>query len=268
MQVAFIGGGMMAEAILKGLRAGDKVKPKNIVVSDVCSERRQLVCDNYGISVTSDNCQALKNADIVIIAVKPNVLRDVLEELSGRIQVSQLVLSIVAGATLASIRDGLGHQSIVRAMPNTPAQIGEGITVWTSTDEVSEAQKQKACSILKSLGHEYYVPEEKYVDMATAVSGSGPAYVFLVIESLIDAAVHIGLPRSMAEELVLHTMSGSTHLVQQTQKHPAELRNMVTSPGGTTAEGIQELEQGSIRALFTQAIMASYEKAKDLGRGR
>ena len=268
MQVAFIGGGVMAEAVLRGLRAGDKVKPKNIVVSDICPERRQFMCDNYGINVVADNCQALKNAEIVIVAVKPNALPDVFVDLSGRLQASQLVLSIVAGATLATLREGLGHQAIVRAMPNTPAQIGEGITVWTATEEVGEAQRHKACSILNSLGQEQFVSEEKYIDMATAVSGSGPAYVFLVIESLIDAAVHIGLPRPMAEELVLHTMSGSTHLAQQTRKHPAELRNMVTSPGGTTVEGIQTLEQGSLRALFTQAIIASYEKTKDLGRGR
>jgi len=170
----------------------------------------------------------------------------------------------VAGAGISSLRGGLNHSSVVRAMPNMPAQIGEGMTVWTATAEVTEEQKETAQSILSALGEEIYVPDEKYLDMATALSGSGPAYVFLFIEGLIDAGVHIGLPRDVAQELVIQTVLGSTHTVQKTSKHPAELRNMVTSPGGTTTEALLQLENGRFRSLLVEAVAAAYEKAKHL----
>jgi pyrroline-5-carboxylate reductase len=150
-------------------------------------------------------------------------------------------------------------------MPNMPAQIGEGMTVWTTASEVSERQKDMAQSILAALGEELYVSAEKYIDMATAVSGSGPAYVFLVIEALTDAGVHIGLPRDMAEKMVIQTVLGSARSVKATGKHPAELKNKVTSPGGTTAEGLLQLESGGLRSLLLRAVIAAYEKSKSLG---
>jgi len=145
-----------------------------------------------------------------------------------------------------------------------PAQIGEGMTIWTATAEVNEKQKETAQSILGALGEELYVSDEKYLDMATALSGSGPAYVFLFIEGLIDAGVHIGLPRSIAEELVIQTVLGSTQTVKKTTKHPAELRNMVTSPGGTTTDALLKLEKGGFRSLLLEAVAAAYEKARHL----
>jgi pyrroline-5-carboxylate reductase len=150
-------------------------------------------------------------------------------------------------------------------MPNMPSQIGEGITVWTATTEVDQKQKELAKSILSSLGEELYVNSEKYIDMATALSGSGPAYIFLIVEALIDAGVHIGLPRNIAEKLVLETTIGSTKTIKVMAKHPAELRNMVTSPGGTTAEGLLQLETGGLRSLLLQAVIAAYDKARSLG---
>jgi len=149
-------------------------------------------------------------------------------------------------------------------MPNMPGQIGEGITIWTATDETTEGQKELAQNVLRALGEELYVKEEKYLDMATALSGSGPAYVFLFIEALIDAGVHIGLPREIAQKLVLQTVLGSTHVVEKTQRHPTELRNMVTSPGGTTAEALFQLEKGGFRSLIIEAVAAAYEKAQRL----
>jgi len=150
-------------------------------------------------------------------------------------------------------------------MPNTPAQIGEGISVWAATDEVTEQQREWAGSILGVMGKEIYVDDEKYIDMATAVSGSGPAYLFLFVESLVDAAVHIGLPRQTAQEVVLQTVLGSGHLIQKSGKEPAELRRMVTSPGGTTAEALLRLEKGGFSELLLQAVSAAYDKAKRLG---
>jgi pyrroline-5-carboxylate reductase len=176
----------------------------------------------------------------------------------------QSVLSIVAGATLSSLCQGLNHSSVIRAMPNMPAQIGEGMTIWTATAETKQRQKELAHTVLGALGKEIYVTDEKYLGMATALSGSGPAYVFLFIEALVDAGVHIGLPRDMAQELVIQTILGSTLTVEKTGKHPAELRNMVTSPGGTTTDGLFQLEKGRFRSLILEAVAAAYEKAKRL----
>jgi pyrroline-5-carboxylate reductase len=159
---------------------------------------------------------------------------------------------------------GLDHSSVVRAIPNMPAQIGEGMTVWTATTETKARHKKLAQIVVGALGKEIYVADEKYLDMATALSSSGPAYVFLFIEALIDAGVHIGLPRDMAKELVLQTVLGSTRTVEKTGRHPADLRNMVTSPGGTTTEALFELEKGRFRSLLLEAVAAAYKKAESL----
>jgi len=150
-------------------------------------------------------------------------------------------------------------------MPNMPAQVGEGMTVWTATAEVNQKQKDMAQSILAAMGKEIFVSSEKYIDMATALSGSGPAYVFLIIEALVDAGVHIGMPRDMAEKLVIQTVLGSTRALEVMGKHPAELKNMVTSPGGTTSEGLLQLETGGLRSLLLKAVIAAYNKSKALG---
>ena len=265
MKIAFIGGGVMAEAMIRGLLDKELAAPESIAASDINPERCQALEQKYNITTTADNQKALRSAENVILAVKPQALGEVLNELRGKLDPQQLALSIVAGATISAISRGLEHKSVVRAMPNMPAQIGQGISVWTSAEAVDEDKRKVAQSILAALGKEVYVPDEGYIDMATAVSGSGPAYVFLIIEALIDAAVHIGLPRSLAEELVLETVLGSAALAQSWRRHPAELRNMVTSPGGTTAEGLLELEKGGLRAMLDQAIKAGYEKARRLG---
>lgn len=264
MKISFIGGGVMGEAIIKGVLAKGIVKPGDIVVSDVVQTRREFLNEQYKVNTMTDNARALEGADIVVIAVKPQDLLKVLGGFKG-LSPKQLVLSIVAGATLETLRRELAHDCIVRTMPNMPAQVGEGMTVWTATDEVSEQQKKMAGSILSALGEEMYVSNEKYIDMATAVSGSGPAYVFLVIEALTDAGVHIGLPRDMAEKMVIQTVLGSARSVEVSRKHPAELKNKVTSPGGTTAEGLLQLEAGGLRSLLLRAVIAAYEKSKSLG---
>jgi len=264
MRIAFIGGGNMGEAIIRGILDRGLAEADDIVASDVSEKRRSYLSQEYGVVTDSDNRHAVEGAECIVLAVKPVSLAEVMQELKGFLQPEQLVLSIVAGASVASLRDGLSHRAIVRAMPNMPAQIGEGVSVWTATSEVSQEHNKMASSILGALGREIFVSDEKYIDMATAVSGSGPAYVLLIIESLIDAAVHIGLPRELAQELVLETVLGATHLSQKSAKHPAELRNLVTSPGGTTAEGLLLLEEGGLRALLAQAIIAGYEKAKAL----
>ncbi|HUV56639.1 MAG TPA: pyrroline-5-carboxylate reductase, partial [Dehalococcoidales bacterium] len=218
------------------------------------------------VAVMSDNLEAIDGADVVILAIKPQNLTGVMAGLNGQFKPNQLVLSIIAGARIDTLRQGLNYGCIVRVMPNTPAQIGEGMSAWTATPEVTGQQKKWAGSILGAMGREIYVDDEKYIDMVTAVSGSGPAYVFLFIEALVDAALHIGLPRDIVQELVLQTLLGSGHFLQKSGKEAAELRKMVTSPGGTTAEALKVLEKGRFTELVKQAVTAAYNKAKELGR--
>ena len=269
MKIAFIGGGAMAEAMLSAILKAGLTPPPAISVSDISDMRRLYIEQEYGkkfsLTVVSSNQLAIQKADIVVLAIKPQNLAEVMAELSGQLNQGQLVLSIIAGKRIDTLCSGLNHSRVVRAMPNTPAQIGEGISVWTATAEVTEQQKERAGSILGAMGKEIYVADEKYIDMATAVSGSGPAYIFFFVESLATAAVHIGLPRDMAEELVLQTLLGSGHLMQKSGKPPAELRRMVTSPGGTTAEALLRLEKGKFSEIISKAVSAAFDKAKRLG---
>lgn len=263
MRIAFIGGGTMGEAIIRCLLSREIVAPEDIVVSDVRQSRRELLSRECGVNTSADNKQAIEGSDMIVLAVKPQDLAQVMKEIENPTP-RQVVLSIVAGASLSALRQGLKHSGIIRAMPNMPAQIGEGMIVWTATAEVNQKQRKMAQSILGALGEEIYVDDERYLDMATALSGSGPAYVFLFIEALIDAGVHIGLPRSIAEKLVIQTIIGSTHTVQKTGKHPAELRSAVTSPGGTTTEALFQLDKRGFRSFIIEAVVAAYNKAKRL----
>lgn len=264
MQIAFIGGGTMGTAGIGGLLRQGIAAPEEISVYDPVAARRDLLSKEYGVTVAQNDLQALEGADIVVLAVKPQDLAEVMAELRSHLTGRQTVLSIVTGANLMTLISGLGCDKIVRAMPNTAAQISESITVWTSTDDVTAPEKENVVAVLRAWGRDLYVSDEKYLDMATALSGSGPAYVLLVIESLIDAGVYIGLPRNMAAQMVVETILGTSRLVQQVDKHPAELRNMVTSPGGTTVEGLQQLEAGGLRAILVRAVVAAYDKAKRL----
>ncbi len=255
----------MGEVMLSAILAKGLSAPGAISVSDVSETRRRHLEQQYGVTVMSDNRLVVSQGEVVILAIKPQHLAEVMAELNGQIKLEQLVLSIVAGTRIDTLRLGLNHRCLVRVMPNTPAQIGKGISVWTATAEVTEQQREWAGSILGAMGKEIYVDDEKYIDMATAVSGSGPAYIFLFAESLVDAAVHIGLPLEMAKELVLQTMLGSSHFIQKSGKEPAELRRMVTSPGGTTAEALEVLAKGQFTELIRQAVTAAYNKARGLG---
>jgi pyrroline-5-carboxylate reductase len=255
----------MAEAMIKVILDKKLIPPKQIIGSGPRQERGQELRDRYGIEATTDNREAAQAADIVVLSVKPQVLPAVLTELRGCILPEALILSTVAGRTMATIAAGLKHTAIVRAMPNTPAQIGEGMTVWTATPDVNGRQQAQAQAILQAMGQEIYVAEERALDMATAVSGTGPTYVFLMMEAMIDAAVHMGFSRRVAKVLVLQTVLGSVLFARQSSKHLAELRNMVTSPGGTSADAIYQLEKGSLRTILSKAIWAAYQKSLLLG---
>jgi pyrroline-5-carboxylate reductase len=258
----------MGEAMMVGLLRLGSAKPESLIAAEPRLERIAELQDQYGIIATTDNAAAAQQADIVVLSMKPQTLNKALDSLRGHIQSHALILSIVAGAPISKISDGLGHKVIVRSMPNTPAQIGEGITVWTAAPEVSEQQREMARQILKALGEEIYVEEENNLDMATALSGTGPAYVFLFMEALVDAGVHLGLHRSIAEKLVAQTVRGSVDFYLQKGKttHLATLRNQVTSPAGTTAAALYYLEKAGFRTAVSRAIWAAYERSLELGK--
>ncbi|MCU0484116.1 MAG: pyrroline-5-carboxylate reductase, partial [Chloroflexi bacterium] len=239
--LATVGSGVMAEAIIAGLLRGHLVEPANVIASHPRPERRQQLVAEHGIRVTASNAEAVTGADIVLLAVKPQMLVRVGRDIAPHVRDGQLILSVVAGATTAAIADIIGHHQVVRSMPNTPARLGRGMTVWYATPETTDEQRAQARSLLAALGVQLEVDDEKLVAMATAVSGTGPTYVFLVMEALIDAAVHLGFPRHVAHDLVIETLEGSTYFAKQTGAHPAVLRNMVTSPGGTSASALHEL---------------------------
>jgi pyrroline-5-carboxylate reductase len=268
MKIAFIGGGNMGEAILAALLGEKLCRPSDIAVSDIIEPRRLYLKKQYGISVTTDNKEAVKGRDVVILAVKPQNISEVLNELKGFLKTDQLILSIAAGVRIDTIRKGSGHNKIVRSMPNTPAQIGLGVSGWTATRETNKEQKGWARSILGAMGKEIFFSEEEYLDKVTAISGSGPAYVYLFAESLIDGAVELGLTKQDAETLVLQTILGAAHLMDKSDKSPAELRRNVTSKGGTTESALEVFERSDLAGIVAKAVKAAYQRAKELGEAK
>jgi len=264
-QIAFIGSGAMGEAMIKGLVAHDVVQAPQVMASDPVAARREQMKSQFGVSTTDSNRGAVQEADVTVLSVKPQILPKVMAELKGQIPAESLVLSIVAGVPIATMEKGLAHDRIVRTMPNTPAQVGKGMTVWTPTNAVTPEQRRQTQLILNALGEQIMVEDEHYLDMATGLSGSGPGYVFLLIEAMIDAGVQIGFSRADAQKIVLQTIEGSVELVRSTGLHPAELKNRVTSPAGTTAAGLFELEQSGVRAAVIRAVEAAYRRSEALG---
>ena len=255
----------MAEAIIAGLLRKKLVEPEQIAGSHPRQTRREEMHVKYGIEMFENNRDAATDSSVLVLAVKPQRLHRVLEELKGALVKEQLVVSIVAGAKIATIAEELLHASIARAMPNTPAQIGEGVTAWTTSAEVNETQERQVCAMLDALGKTVRVENEHQIDMATALSATGPTYIFMVMEALIDAGVHMGFSRHVAQELVHQMMLGAVLFARESHKHPAELRNMVTSPGGTSAEAIYQMEKGSLRTVLSKAVWAAYQRAESLG---
>jgi pyrroline-5-carboxylate reductase len=263
--IATVGSGVMAEAMIAGILRGKLVEPGQVVASHPRQERREHLEREFGIRTVVGNAEAVKGADVILLGIKPQMLAKVGREIGPGLRRGQLVLSVLAGATTAALTGLLGHDQVVRSMPNTPARLGRGMTVWYATPKTTEGQRAQAAALLGSLGAQLEVDDEKFVAMATAVSGTGPTYVFLVMEALIDAAVHLGFPRHVAHDLVIETLEGSTVFAKQSGMHPAELRNMVTSPGGTSAAALHELESGRLRTVLSEAVWAAYRRTVELG---
>lgn len=266
-QFAFIGSGAMGEAMIKGLITQANLPPQQIIAGDARAERGLELAQKYGVRHTTDSPAAINGATIVVLSVKPQVLHDVLKQLAGHIAPEALVLSIVAGARTEVITNLLQHTAVARSMPNTPAQIGLGMTVWTCPEAMSQLHRDQAKAVFSSIGEEVFVNDERYLDMATALSGTGPAYVFVFMEAMIDAGVHMGFSRNVAEQLVYQTVRGSVEYARQAGRHLATLRNQVTSPGGTSAEALYQIEKGGLRTVMSRAIWAAYQKSRKLGRG-
>lgn len=268
--LCFIGCGVMAESMIAGLLREKIVGPKQIAASHPRAERRAELKKRHGIRVFADNAaaaKAFKGADSsVVLCVKPQRMTGVLKDLSGSISEGQLVISIVAGTTIDTISEALDSDLVVRAMPNTPSQIGAGMTAWTCSANVDEGHRQTVRVLLSALGKELFVETENMIDMATSLSATGPTYTFMVMEAMTDAGVHLGFSREVSKELVQQTMLGSVLFAMESHKHPAELRNMVTSPGGTSAEAIYQMEKGALRTVLSKAIYGAYKRAVELGK--
>jgi pyrroline-5-carboxylate reductase len=268
-RIAFVGAGVMAESMIAGLLKNALIPADHVTASHPRDDRRQRLEERFAVLTSESNIEAAAGADLVFLTIKPQVLHAVMRQLAGRLSIGQVVVSVIAGAPIDVLVHGLEHHAVVRVMPNTPAQVGEGMSVWCTTPDVSEAQRVRVQAVLRALGEELWVEEEKYVDMATALSGTGPTYVFLMMEALIDAGVHMGFPRRIAEQIVLQTVSGSVAFARDSGKHMAELRNMVTSPGGTSAEAIYQMEKGGLRTVLSRAVYAAYQRTQVLaGRER
>ena len=266
MIISFIGGGAMCEAIVKGILSAKGANNTDITIAEPSKSRRDELVKLYGIKATSSNVEAVKNhADIIVLSIKPQVLSIVLDEMRGSLNPRLLILSIVAGAKLDTLIRSTNHESVIRVMPNTPAQIGSGVSVWTATSKVDSRHKQMASSLLKPLGIEIYVEDESLIDMSTALSGSGPAYVFTFVESLIEAGLSLGMPLKLSSELAIHTVLGSAKMLDQTGIDPAELRKLVTSPGGTTAAALRKLDEEGMKQALIQAVEAAYKRSLELG---
>jgi pyrroline-5-carboxylate reductase len=264
-RIFFLGGGQMGEAMIAGILAKGLVKPSSVSVSDPLSARCDLLRERYGIAAKQGH-EGAAGAGIVVIAVKPQVLGSALAEFKPSLERGALVISIVTGASLQGISSLLGSERVVRVMPNTPAMAGRGMSVWTSGKGADAEAKAETRAVLRAMGEELEVADEAAIDKATAVSGSGPAYALLFIEALADAAVAIGLSRDEAILLASRTVGGTAEYLAKTGEHPAVLRNRVTSPGGTTAAALSELEAGGLRSAVDRAVRAAYARALELGK--
>jgi len=265
LRIAFIGSGVMAEVMLKGLVDRDVVPPDRIWAAGPRAERAEELAARYGVHATVENTEAARSADLLVLAVKPQSLAKVLAEIRGAVEPQHLVLSIVAGARMSLIGSVLNHPAIVRCMPNLPCQIHRGMTIWTATKEVTAAQKETVRTMLRTVGREAFVQDELDVDRATAVNGTGPAIIAYIVKALEDAALFIGESRPLARESVLQTIIGTAEMVLESDRHVAELIDGVTSPGGTTSRALHILSQGRTAAILTDAIEAAFDRSVELG---
>lgn len=265
-KIGFIGSGNMAHVIIGGLLSQKVIKSRNVLSSDPSPQKRVQVSKEFSIKTFSDNIEVVKISDVIVLAVKPQVMEKVLNELKGNITSKHLIISIAAGIPIAFISKILGNNlEIIRVMPNAPALVKEGMSAIAAGKNITPENLEIAKTILNAVGKTVLL-EESYLDAVTGLSGSGPAYIFLIIESLIEGGVASGLPWDVARELVLQTVAGSVSMIKTTGKHLGELKNMVTSPGGTTVAGLNVLENKKVRYALIKAVEAATKRANQLGK--
>lgn len=271
IKLGVIGGGVMGEAILSRLISAQQYTGEQILVSEPHAERRDFLIQTYGVEVTKENLKAAQATDAVIIAIKPQIFPNLVQELrTGLLQYTPpkpypVLLSILAGVSLSKLTSAFPHHPVVRVMPNTPATVGAGMTALTPNHNVLPQHLELAKGIFQAVGEVVELPES-LMDAVTGLSGSGPAYVALMVEALSDGGVAAGLPRAIASQLALQTVLGTATLLQETKTHPAELKDRVTSPGGTTIAGVTELERGGFRAAIINAVLAACARSQELGK--
>jgi pyrroline-5-carboxylate reductase len=264
-KLGIIGGGVMGEALLSRLVSLGVYSPKSITVSEPAPERRQLLVEQYDVHVTTDNREVIETSAVVLLAIKPQIFDQVIRDLQVvRFEVPPLVISILAGVPLARLEAAMPGWPVIRAMPNTPATVGQGMTAISTGSRTMPEHSEQAKQIFAAVGQVVQVPEN-LMDAVTGLSGSGPGYVALVVEALADGGVAAGLPRAIANQLAVQTVLGTAHLLQQTAMHPAELKDRVTSPGGTTIAGVSCLEELGLRFALIEAVRAASRRSQELG---
>jgi pyrroline-5-carboxylate reductase len=265
-RIGIIGTGKMGEALVSGLIRSKLADGTSLRASEAVPQRREYITKKYGIPCLPDNKEVVEKSDIVVLAVQPKDMKAVLDSIRDSLTLQHLLVSIAAGVSLEYISKILEKRvPIIRAMPNNPCMVGEGMIALAPTSNVSEKSLQTAKRIFSSIGRTMVI-DERYFDAITGLSGSGPAYVYLVIEALADGGVKAGIPKDVAVELAAQTVLGSARMVLETHEHPAKLRDMVVTPGGTTISGIMELEEGKVRAAFMSAVEKAAQRARELTR--
>ena len=264
-QVGFVGAGNMGEALIKGLLHGHLCRPEQITCSDIRPERLKAIKEAYGVKTTSSNSEVVKHSDIVILAVKPQILKQVVGDIGKYFEPSKLVISIAAGVAMESIESCAKQElKLIRVMPNICVSVGEGVSAIAAGKHATKEDLMVAKAIFDSAGKSLFV-EENLLDAVTGLSGSGPAYIFLIIDALADAGVKVGLARSDALLLASQTVLGSAKMLIETGEHPGRLKDMVTSPGGTSIAGLHALEEGGVRTTLIKAVEVATQRSKVLG---
>lgn len=256
---------MMGEALLSRLVFQEVFAPDEVVVSEPLAARRDYLTQKYRVQVTAENKTAAIALEVVLLAIKPQVFGQIAQELSGQTDANTLIISILAGTTLNQLEAAFPGHPVIRAMPNTPAAVGAGVTAIATGQHAQPHHVEKATQILQTVGEVVEVPESM-MDAVTGLSGSGPGYIALVVEALADGGVAAGLPRATAMKLALQTVKGTAQLLQESGMHPGDLKDRVTSPGGTTIAGIAKLEAAGFRSALIEAVKASYQRSKELGQ--
>ncbi|MBI3600434.1 MAG: pyrroline-5-carboxylate reductase [Nitrospinae bacterium] len=269
-RIGFIGAGNMGESLIKGLLKSKIVNPERIAASDKTKERLAYIAKNYGVKVFTDNSEVVRGSDIIILAVKSSDIKDVIKEIAGDISKDKLLITIAAGVSMDFLRENLPHPvpPIIRAMPNTPSLVLEGAVGIYLSPGISDTDRDIAVKIFETVGKVVLVEKEEWMDAVTGLSGSGPAYMFLIMEALSDAGVKVGLPRNVANLLAIQTMLGSAKLALESKKHFGELKDMVTSPGGTTIAGLHVLEDKGLRGALMDAVEVATKRSEELGKVR